>query len=192
VSVAGLILAAGESRRMGSPKPLLQYHGECFLDRLIGIFSPVCSPVIVVLGAAAEAVRAGSLRTGQAHFVLNPYYRTGQLGSLQCGLQAVPQGSDVLFTLVDHPRVRPETVRQLVAAPALLRIPRFEGRRGHPVFAASALVAEFLRLGPAETAREVIGQHTAEIEYLDVDDPGVVDDIDMPEDYQRLAAEDRS
>jgi CTP:molybdopterin cytidylyltransferase MocA len=104
----GLILAAGESRRMGSPKALLEFQGETFLDRLIGLFSRRCSPVIAVLGAQQEMVRAGLRRADVALLVENPDFRLGQLTSMQCGLRAVPAEADgVLFTLVDHPAVTP-------------------------------------------------------------------------------------
>ena len=90
MSVAGIILAAGESRRMGFPKALLRYRDETFLDTLIGLFAARCSPVIVVLGAHADRIRARTLRP--ATFVINPDYQRGQTSSMQCGLRAVPAG----------------------------------------------------------------------------------------------------
>ena len=114
----GLILAGGESRRMGSPKALLEFQGETFLDRLIGLFSRRCSPVIAVLGAQHEIVRAGLRRVGEALLVQNPDFRLGQLTSMQCGLLAVPADADgVLFTLVDHPAVAPATIAALIDVP---------------------------------------------------------------------------
>jgi molybdenum cofactor cytidylyltransferase len=182
-----LILAAGESRRMGRPKPLLEYRGETFLDRLIGIFSARCSPVVVVVGAAAETVQAGTRRAGQVRFAVNPDYLLGQVTSLQCGIRALPERvSGALFTLVDHPAVRPETLARLAAGSGVLRIPRYQGRRGHPVYISSTLFPEFLALPQDAAARDVVNRHAAEIEYMGVDDPGVVADIDRPEDYQRL------
>lgn len=188
MSVAGLILAAGESRRMGRAKALLEYRGETFLDRLIRIFGEICSPVIVVLGAEPEVVRAGARRAAEARFVLNAAYRKGQLSSLQCGLRAVPPEADgVLFTLVDHPAVEPPTLARLLAGAGPLRIPRHAGRRGHPVYVSAALVPEFLALEPEASARVVVNRHEAAIEYVDVDDRGVLEDIDEPRDYERLA-----
>jgi molybdenum cofactor cytidylyltransferase len=187
VSVAGLILAAGESRRMGSPKALLEYRGETFLDRLIALFSSRCAPVVVVLGAHAEAIRAGLRRADAAVFALNPDYQTGQLSSMQRGLrEAPPEAEGVLFTLVDHPAVQPETLDRLLAGAGPLRIPRYLGRRGHPVYFSAALAAEFLALPPDATARDVVNRHTGEVEYIEVDDRGVLDDIDDPRDYERL------
>jgi CTP:molybdopterin cytidylyltransferase MocA len=191
VKLAGLILAAGESRRMGYPKALLSYRGETFLDRLIGLFEPHCAPVIVVLGAQAERIRAGTARAGAAEFVVNPDYTRGQISSLQCGLAAVPADAGaVLLTLVDHPAVSPETVAAL-AAPApgggpLLRIPRYRERRGHPLRIARELIPEFLAVPPEGAARDVVHRHVARTGYLDVDDPGILADIDDAEAYRAL------
>ena len=113
---AGLILAAGASRRMRTPKALLDYRGETFVDRLIGLFAARTNPVIVVLGGNAAEIRAAARRP--ARFVLNPDYESGMLGSLQCGLRAVPpEASGVLLTLVDHPAVADSTVAALFPLP---------------------------------------------------------------------------
>jgi molybdenum cofactor cytidylyltransferase len=187
----GLILAAGESRRMGSPKALLKFQGETFLDRLIGLFSRRCSPVIVVLGAHHQIVQAGSRRAAEASMVENPDFRLGQLSSMQCGLRVVPEDADsVLFTLVDHPAVMPATLSALLDADVRppLRIPRFEGRRGHPIRISKSLIPEFLALPAGSSAREVVTRHAAEIAYIDVDDPGILADVDDPSRYARLLA----
>lgn len=190
MSAAGLILAAGESRRMGSPKALLDYRGATFLDTLIGLFAQRCSPVIVTLGAAAEEIRARAARP--AEFVLNPDYARGQLSSMQCGLRAVPPEADgVLFTLVDHPAVSRNTIDALLAPgvsqdDALLRVPRYRGRRGHPVWFSRELTPEFLALPESGAARDVVRLHAGRTAFLDLDDPGIVADIDDPAAYRSL------
>lgn len=190
MSTAGLILAAGESRRMGFPKALLEYRGETFLDRLMGLFAGRCSPVIVVLGAAADEIRARVARS--ATFVLNPDFQDGQTSSMQCGLRAVPpEAEGLLFTLVDHPAVAPETVDALLADPgpagALVRVPRCGGRRGHPIWFSRRLIPEFLELSSRTgAARDVVRAHAEETAFLDLDDPGVLADIDSPEAYLAL------
>ena len=188
VSCAGLVLAAGESRRMGSPKALLRYRGETFLDRVVRMLGAHCAPVIVVLGAGAEEIRAQAQRP--ATFVENANYRSGQTSSMQAGLRAVPAHSaGVLFTLVDHPAVDPETIAALAAEaePGLLvRVPRHHGERGHPIWFSSALIPEFLALPEDGAAREVVRRHAAETGFLEVDDAGILADIDDVEAYRAL------
>ena len=186
MSVAGLILAAGESRRMGFPKALLMYRQETFLDTLVGLFAGRCDPVIVVLGAGADAIRRQAVRP--AVFVVNENYARGMTTSLQCGLRAVPPGAEgVLFTLVDHPAVAASTIDALLARPRpLLRVPRRGPDRGHPIWFARDLIPEFLAIPEGGAANEVVHGHKAETEFLDLDDPGVVADIDDPEAYRRL------
>jgi molybdenum cofactor cytidylyltransferase len=183
---AALILAAGESRRMGSPKPLLPFRGTTFLDGLIAALSARCSSVIVVLGAASEQVRAGT--RGCAQFVVNHDYLTGQTSSMLCGLRAVPpEAEGVIFTLVDHPAVEAATIDVLVSPPyPLIRIPRFRGERGHPIWISRELFPELLSVPLNGAARDVIRAHRAETQFVDVDDAGVVADIDDPQAYRQL------
>jgi molybdenum cofactor cytidylyltransferase len=193
VSVAGIILAAGESRRMGFPKALLRYRDETFLDTLIGLFAVRCRPVIVVLGAHNDRIREHTIRP--ATFVINPDYQRGQTSSMQCGLRAVPPDAEgVLFTLVDHPAVAPATLDALLAEPTpqasdphtLVRVPRHGGRRGHPIWFSCDLIAEFLALPENGAAREIVRSHAAQTEFLDVDDAGILADIDDAAAYGRL------
>jgi len=190
VKLAGLILAAGRSSRMGSPKALLTLDGETFLDRLIEAFHH-CDPIVVVLGHDRDAVLAGIRRPELARFVVNADYDRGQLSSLQCGLRALlPEVDAVVFTPVDHPNIDAATVGLLAAAldsgPALVAVPRYQGRHGHPVAFRSSLIPEFLALGPEGQARDVIHRHRPETRYVDVGHAGILDDIDDPAAYARL------
>lgn len=188
--LAGIILAAGASRRMGSPKALLDYRGETFVDRLIRVFSRCCDPVIVVAG-----VHAGVIREGMdpcARLVINPDPDRGQLSSLQTALAEVPGDvAGFLFTPVDCPTVREETVAMLVdefhknGNPFV--IPRYHGRRGHPVCVRGSLIAEFLALPPTAETRAVVNMYSDRITYVDVDDPGVLADVDDVEAYRKIA-----
>lgn len=186
MTIAGLILAAGESRRMGSPKALLRYRDETFIDTLIGRLTRFCDPVIVVLGAHADEIRNAVRRP--ATFVTNERYLTGQTSSMQCGLRAVPPAAaGLLFTLVDHPAFESATLKDLLAPPLpLLRVPRYGGKRGHPIFFRRELIAEFLAMPETGAARDIVRAHAAETEFIDVDDPGILADIDDPAAYERL------
>jgi molybdenum cofactor cytidylyltransferase len=190
VSLAGVILAAGASSRMGTPKALLEFEGETFLDRWIRLFAMVCDPVIAVLGYDAEAIRQSIRRPGQACFVLNSDPAQGMLSSLQTGLRSVPAGDAVLFTLVDHPLVKESTVCAVAEAfrrenaPAV--IPVHRGRRGHPVCIAAGIAEEMLRLPADATPKDVMHRHAQTTYFLDAKDAGVLADIDDPESYAAL------
>jgi molybdenum cofactor cytidylyltransferase len=193
VSLAGLILAAGASRRMGAPKALLEVQGETFLDRLIGLFSFHCSPVLVVLGHNAETVKAGLHRASDASFVVNPDPEKGQLSSLKCGLRVIPPDVEgVIFTPVDYPKIESSTIEALATAfrreagrsPVI--IPRHQGRHGHPVCVARELIPEFLALGEDSQAREVIHRNSNRTYYVEVGDPWILVDVDDREAYQQL------
>ena len=175
---------------MGSPKALLRYGEETFLDTLTALFDGCCSPVIVVLGAHAGQIRDAATRP--ATFVVNPDYALGMSTSLQCGLRAVPPDADgILFTLVDHPAAAPATIDALLAPldpsrQTLVRVPRYRAKRGHPIWFSHELIPEFLALPAGAPARDVVARHVDRTEYLDLDDPGIVADIDSPEDYRAL------
>lgn len=184
---AAVILAAGASSRMGRPKPLLLFHGETFLDRLIGCFAGIASPVRVVLGYRAAEVRAGIVRGNEAEFVINPDPARGMLSSLQCGLLDLPAGiAAVFFMPVDLPALRRTTIDTLAAAPGSLLIPRCNGRNGHPVRISRTIVGELLAAPLTAKASDVIHRHRAV--FIDVDDPGVIHDVDTPADYEMLVA----
>jgi CTP:molybdopterin cytidylyltransferase MocA len=175
---------------MGFPKALLRYGKETFLDTLTALLDTRCSPVIVVLGAHAAQIRAGVVRS--ATFVENADWARGMTTSLQCGLRALPpDAGGVLFTLVDHPAASPATLDALLAPPGpggapLVRVPRYRESRGHPIWFDRRLVPEFLGLPADGAAREVVRRHVDRTEFLDLDDPGIVADIDNPSDYRTL------
>ena len=179
MKTAAIILAGGASRRMGSPKALLSFHGSTFVESLIRGFS-CCDQTIVVLGHDSERIRAGI--RADATFVVNPHPERGQLTSLQCGLQAVPDADAVFFTPVDYPAISESTVLRLMRHAGSFAMPRYEQRRGHPVLIPRHMIGELLAC--TTTARDVVRAH--EPVYVDVDDPGILEDIDDPAAYARL------
>jgi molybdenum cofactor cytidylyltransferase len=189
--IAGIILAAGASSRMGTPKALLDYRGETFVGRLVRVLGTSCKPVIVVLGYHSDALQKQVPAT--ASIVINPDPSRGQLSSLQTALETLPQDADgFAFIPVDSPAVEEATVATLARAfehrrpSTLFVIPRLSGKRGHPVVATRAIANEFLALPPTAEAREVVHAHVDRTEYVDVDDAGIFTDVDDPEAYRRL------
>ncbi len=171
---------------MGQPKALLPIGGTTFLGRLISIYQGRCEPVIVVLGHQAEVIRAGV--RAEATWVVNPEPERGQFSSLQTGLRALPAGADCLFQPIDYPAVAASTVEVLAGISGELVIPRFQGERGHPVRLSPLVIEELLSLPPTAQARDVIRSHYPAATFVDLQDAGVVTDIDTPEDFARWIA----
>lgn len=164
---------------MGYPKALLLHDGQTFLNGLIQAFSQ-CDQVVVVLGYDSDRIRESITRP--ATVVVNPSPELGQLTSLQCALRAVPDADAICFTPVDYPAIRSTTVRALLDNVTPLTMPRYRGRRGHPVLVGRTLIDELLNCTTA--AHDVIRAH--EPLYVDVDDPGILHDVDDPAAYSRL------
>jgi molybdenum cofactor cytidylyltransferase len=180
MKTAGLILAAGESRRMGQPKALLPLNGQTFVQNLIDILNAFCDEVVVVLGHNPEPIRRAI--GDSAIVVINHNYCLGQFSSMQTGLKALPANIDgLLFTLVDHPAPMPSTVMSLISLDAPISIPVYYGRKGHPVFFRRDVLTEFMGISPDSQASVVSRRHAMETRLVSVEDPGILDDIDDPE-----------
>ena len=187
---AGVILAAGESSRMGSPKALLPYRGSTFLEHLVSLLLGRVEPLLVVLGHEADRIRSVVRAPPQVRVLLNPNYRLGQLSSLQTAIRVLDASAvpGLLVAPVDHPAVEPEVVTALLDTfaaeqPGVL-VPTFEGRRGHPVIFSAHLFTELLAASLEEGARAVVRRHAAR--ELPAHDAGILANIDDPESYRRL------
>jgi molybdenum cofactor cytidylyltransferase len=173
---------------MGYPKPLLRVGAESFIARTTALALGVANRVVIVLGAHAERVRPALARDSRITVVENPNYGRGQLSSLKVGLaEAMAAGADaVMVHLADHPMVAPASFRALVDDYRTTRRPivvaRYLGRRGHPVIFDSAVFAELMAAPEDQGARVVVNADAARVAYVDVDDPGVVLDLDTPAD----------
>jgi molybdenum cofactor cytidylyltransferase len=188
--IAGILLAAGESRRMGFPKPLLEIDGETFLAHAARAMLPVLESLIVVLGAHADRVRPAVPRDERIAIIENPDFARGQLSSLKVGLRAIsPRCDGAMVHLADHPAVAPATFRAVAQEYARNRakitIARHRGRRGHPVLFDRAIFPELMGAPEEQGARFVVIADPARVTYVDVDDPGVTLDLDTPDDLRR-------
>ena len=186
----GIILAAGESRRMGYPKPLLKIDGQTFIERIAESMLAVVPRLVIVLGAHGDRVRAAIPRDERIVIVENPNYSRGQLSSLKVGLSAIqPDSAGALVHLGDHPMVRVETFQAIVDSYNQLDKPiviaRHAGHRGHPVIFDRAIFAELQSAPEEEGARHVVNADASRIAYVDSDDPGVNLDLDTPADLTR-------
>ena len=186
----GIILAAGESRRVGYPKPILKIDGQTFIERIAESMLAVVPRLTIVLGAHSDRVRAAIPRDARIVIVENPNYSRGQLSSLKVGLSALQaDATGALVHLGDHPMVRVETFQAIVDSYNRLDQPiviaRHEGHRGHPVVFDRAIFAELQSAPEEEGARHVVNVNASRVAYVDLDDPGINLDLDTPSDLIR-------
>ena len=195
--IAGVILAAGRSTRMGRSKALLSASlTETFVARLLTTLRAAGIPAIVVGRPDDEPLRAELDRRG-ATCVLNPDADAGgQLSSLLTGLAAVDRADlrGLMMVPVDAPLVTSATIAALLAAVdttggPIVR-PRHQGRHGHPVIFSRTLFDDLRRANPTEGAKAVLRAHADGIVNVDVDDPGVLADLDTPEAYRETFGHD--
>ncbi|MCX6023314.1 MAG: nucleotidyltransferase family protein [Chloroflexi bacterium] len=191
--IAGMILAAVESTRMGSPKPLLPWGDGTLIEYLVTqLYEGGASGVVVVLGHAADDVRH-VLRGLDARIVVNPEYKQGRASSTRAGAAALPVYADgVMVVNVDQPRPA-EVVRAVLDAHqrdgGLITVPTFEGQRGHPTVFGQQLFAEMVRVTEQNFGmREIMQRHRAEVRHIEVPSPWVVIDTNTPEEYERARA----
>src|SRR3989440_2957288 len=197
MGLAGVVLAAGASERMGRPKALLDCRGGPFAVRILEALEALdVKSRVVVLGPDAARIRP-SLATHDCIIVENPDLAGEAIGSLRAALAALDaiRPSGVVAWPVDLPHVRVATLERLLeahrrtGAPAVM--PSFAERRGHPVIWDRALFPELVTSDAATRhgARAVLTAHEQEIITVPVDDPAVIDDLNTPEDYERLVRE---
>lgn len=192
VMIAAVVLAAGESRRMGRPKALLPIEGETFIERIVGALRRTSADgVFVILGH-----NAGDMRRSVEHLpveiLVNPDYQRGQLSSLQVAIRhltRVPDCEGMLVHLVDHPYIDADLVDRMIRrfreSGKLIVVPRFGDRRGHPVLFSSQLFPELLSAPIEEGAKAVVNAHRGETLEIDTENEGITLDIDTPELYRR-------
>jgi len=190
--IAGLILAAGESRRMGRDKALLTHRGRTFIENILqNLHAAGIEKVTVVLGHHAALIQS-KVDLSTAKVVVNQDYQRGQTSSLQRGLASVAtdQPDAVILCLVDHPAISTDVIKQFQeqfesTRPPVL-IPTHNGERGHPVVISKELFPELLALMPGEPANTVIRKYRPQTEFVEVADRGILIDVDEPAEYERL------
>jgi molybdenum cofactor cytidylyltransferase len=192
-SVAAILLAGGESSRMGTPKPLLEWGGTTLVEYQIEqLRIPEIDRVVAVLGHRADDVRPLVHRAG-ALSVINELYREGRASSTRVGAAALSEETAAVLVLnVDQPRPR-AVISRLVRAHLeernLITVPTHGGKRGHPALFAGSLLPELRAVREAtEGLRAVLQRHETEVAEVEFDTPLVLLDMNSPEDYELAKA----
>lgn len=191
--ISALILAAGESKRMGRPKLLLPWGNTTVLGHVISTYrSAGVEELLIVTGGAHEQIEE-IVNLHHVRSVFNEQYASGEmLFSLQRGLQALLPNRDkvqaALIGLGDQPQVQVRTVQVICEAyrsrPSRLIVPSFQKRRGHPWLVENSLWQELLEIRSPQSPRDFLSSHAGEIRYVEVDTPSILADLDTPEDYR--------
>ncbi|NDQ58791.1 MAG: nucleotidyltransferase family protein [Acidipila sp.] len=189
--LAAVILAAGESRRMGQPKALLPYLGGTFLTHLLSCTRhPKIGVTRVVVGAHAEDISRGAGISAE-EIIFNKEWARGQLSSIQVAVRALEglETDGMLLCPVDHPLVTGELVGELIgkfySSGKMIVVPKYAGRRGHPMIFSSALYAELLAAPEDLGARAVVWAHAADVVEVATEEEGVVLNLNDPETLAR-------
>lgn len=196
-----VILAGGASSRMGTPKALLTIKGETFASCIVrkgraahahcvGVTMPTFQ-VYLITGASHEVLEKELISLSGVRLVRNENFERGQISSIQAGLRsAVAEGAEVVLVWpVDLPLVQQETIELLIRNYESFRmpvtIPVFQDQRGHPVIYDRNAIQTLLLLGADQTAKDLRRIYADETCLVETEDPGVLIDIDTPEDYRK-------
>jgi len=186
--ISVIILAAGESKRMGQPKMLLPWGDKTILTHVISVFHNAgLEDILVVTGGEREKIEK-SVSSCNVRTVFNKGFAGAEmLSSIQCGIQALTSRTQaVLIGLGDQPQVQGRSVRMVCETFAQTKssivIPSYQMRRGHPWLVERSLWGELLK---SKTPRDFLNSHPTEIQYINVNDPNILADIDTPEEYQK-------
>jgi molybdenum cofactor cytidylyltransferase len=190
--IVAVILSAGESRRMGRPKALLPIDGQTFIERIVAALKQTkVGKIIVILGHNARELQS-KISHLPVEILINTDYKLGQLSSLQLAVRNLQSDLDcdgMLVHLVDHPYLAPalveEMIRRFYETKKRIIVPKFHGKRGHPVIFSNALFDEILSAPMEEGAKAVVNAHRAETLEIETEEEGIAVDIDTPELYQQ-------
>jgi molybdenum cofactor cytidylyltransferase len=191
-----IVAASGLSTRMGTSKALMEVEGVSFLARVIASLKEGGVGSVLVVVRDPEGPEGQEAEACGAMPVRNPGPEAGPISSLQAGLRALSDGSPaVLFCPVDHPLFRHQTVEALIrafvkTAPPFVA-PAYQGRRGHPVLFGKELFPELLSPDLPEGARSVVARYLEQRAVVEVEDPGILADINTPDDFRRNHPEGR-
>jgi len=183
-----IILSAGESKRMGHPKILTTISGMSFGDRIIKTLNNCgFKKIILVLGYKHEKISPYFIGKDGIDIIINNNYINGPLSSLKCAMKTLEKNMPLLLFPVDHPMVSDRTINSMIKAysdnPDSIIIPTYEGKKGHPVIFGEAFFKELLNAPLNIGARFVVRNNREKIILVNVDDIGILRNINSPKDF---------
>ena len=194
--ITGIILAAGRSTRMEKTKQLLPFGDSTILGTVIeNALESDLDGITLVLGHEHKKIKNSlkeQFRSYRFRIVVNPDYEKGQSTSLICGIKSIDSKTDAaMFLLGDLPCVGPRTIDQIISGfdPAFsdIVVPCFKGKRGNPVIISQALFPELETISADTGARTLFSKYQNRLLKIEVDDPGILMDIDTPDDYNHVS-----
>jgi len=186
--ICAIILAAGESMRMGTNKMLLPWHGNPMIRVVIeNVMQTKVDHILVVLGAFRDEILPFIQELPVRH-CYNSFYKQGMLSSVQCGFRNLPDSADAaLIFLGDQPMISGAVARLLIKeyrkSKTGMLVPLYNGKRGHPVLIDKKYKNAIEMLDPAEGLRALFYRTNEDIQEVEVDEPGVLKDIDTLQDF---------
>ena len=188
--ICAIILAAGESKRMGFPKMLLDFRGMPMLERVIeNIRISLVDEIIIVVGAYREQITELAVRTG-VKYCYNEHYKSGMLSSVQCGFGFLPENTDAALVFQgDQPLVTQLVVNEVIksfrSSSKGIVIPVYNKKRGHALLVSGKYFTEMARLDPSVGLRALAEKFHEDVEEVGVKEAGILRDFDTFEEYKR-------
>lgn len=193
--ISAIILAAGQSRRMGQPKLLLPWGNVTVLEQVMSVFEDAgIEDILVITGGANEQIQKIISKCSEkspVRSVYNKDYEHGEmLSSIRCGLRTLAETASgaAMISLGDQPQVQEGSVwavrNAFLQTGNPLVVPSYQMRRGHPWLMARPLWSEFLEMGAVRTPRDFLNAHAKDIHYVNLESPSILVDLDTPEEYR--------
>jgi molybdenum cofactor cytidylyltransferase len=191
--ISAIVIAAGESKRMGRPKQLLPWQGKALLQHVLdSLLNSEVDEVILILGCEAERILE-RLDTRRIKVVLNPDYAQGMITSIQHGLAAIGKGAEAFFIVLgDQPGISPQIYNLLIREfhrvypSKRILLPTYRGEKGHPALFSIDFREEGSAIKGDVGFRQIISDHPQDVLQIELGTDAVVNDVDTPEDYQDL------
>ena len=188
--IRSIILAAGESKRMGFPKMLLKFNGKTMIEKVLdNVAESDSDSILVVLGAGREEL-TDLVRKYDVKYCYNENYRDGMLSSVQCGFKNLPADTEAAMVFQgDQPFITPAVINMVIKTYKTsgmgIIIPVYKGKRGHPLLLDRKFSDQIYGLDPGEGLRSITYLNSSDVLEVETGEPGILMDFDTYDDYKK-------